>query len=149
MIAGGALFGVLLLCLISIKNHPVEVGRPELDQAKIHVGDKIIPVTIADTQPLRSQGLSGTPSLKTGTGKLFIFPKTAIQGFWMKDMQYPIDIVWIDEAWKVIGITEHVDPASYPTIFYAPAPVPYVLEINAGEAAVDNFGVGVQLRLEK
>jgi uncharacterized membrane protein (UPF0127 family) len=127
-IALGALFGVLFLRY----RQPTFLNQ----QSVITVGSKDIPITIADTASLREQGLSGTTSLARGTGKFFIFDKVDTYGFWMKDMQYPIDIVWIDANKEVVGVVEHALPESYPKIFYPTSPVQYVLEINAGESSL-------------
>lgn len=134
-IALGALFGVLLL------RHPTQTTP----KAFISTGNIRIPVTIADTVHERERGLSGTASLQAGTGTLFIFPKAGMYGFWMKDMQYPLDIVWIDDMWKVVGV-QTASPDSYPTVFYPPSDVRYVLEINAKEATVDNLLIGTELQ---
>jgi uncharacterized membrane protein (UPF0127 family) len=139
-LAIGALFGALF-------------WRPELSSydygSVVHAGDLIIPVNIADTVELREQGLSGTTSLPKGTGKLFIFDTPGVYGFWMKGMHYPIDIVWIDESWRVVGLTTNATPESYPTIFYPPASVRYVLELNSGETQGDIFATGATVHFEK
>ena len=44
----------------------------------------------------RSQGLSGRPNLAAGTGMLFVFEQAGSYAFWMKDMRFPLDMVWID-----------------------------------------------------
>lgn len=103
-------------------------------QSFLNVGDKIIPVEIADTDPKRELGLSNRESLKEGNGLLFIFPVANKYGFWMKDMKFPIDIVWIDENWRVVGVEKEVNPDSYPKVFYSTSNVRYVLELNAGDA---------------
>jgi uncharacterized protein len=138
VLALGALFGALLL-RTPAPNH----------SARVISGATVIPVTIADTPRLRERGLSGTPSLAVGTGKLFIFDRADSYGFWMKDMHYALDIVWIDATNTVVGIAEAVTPESYPRAVYAPAPVLYVLEINAYEAVVDNITVGTVVKIEK
>lgn len=136
VIAGGALFGALFLH--GPKSAP-----------QIIAGEAFIPVSVADTQFLRERGLSATSSLPQGTGKLFIFEHPGTYGFWMKDMQYPIDIVWIDAGWKVLGVAAHVLPESYPEVVYPPSEVRYVLELNAGEASGDNFKPGALLDFKK
>lgn len=136
-LALGALFGAFFLRSV----HP--------DRPHILADTKVIPVTVADTQALREQGLSGTSSLEKGTGKLFVFDTADAYGFWMKDMHYPLDIVWIDATWTVIGVAHDVTVESYPAIVYPPAPVQYVLEVNAHEAVVDNLTVGTKLHFEK
>ena len=137
MIALGALFGVLL-----VRSHATNT------QGAVLIGETRIPVSIADTLRTRAKGLSGTPSLELGTGKLFIFDRPDQYAFWMKDMQYPLDIVWVDSDWKVVDITYNALPESYPSTFSPAIPAQYVLELNAGEAVVDNITIGAQLRFQ-
>ncbi len=85
-------------------------------------------VRVADSPIERARGLSGTASLSNGEGMLFVFEKLGIYGFWMKDMNYPIDIIWINEKWQVVGTSKNLSPDSFPTVFYPPEPVRYVLE---------------------
>ncbi len=135
ILAIGALFLVLLL-------HSREVSAPialPVFDATISNGLIDIPVDIADTELEREKGLSGTTSLPQNSGKLFIFNTSGDYGFWMKDMQYAIDIIWIDSNFRIIGITKDVAPESYPEVFYSPSPVKYVLEVNAGFSTVHNL----------
>ncbi len=105
----------------------------------VTIGDASFAVELAVTQQ-QEQGLSGRPSLAPGTGMLFIFGSEGRHSFWMKDMRFPLDIVWISAEHAVVDITEDVPPpapgqttSDLPT--YMPAePAQYVLEINAGEA---------------
>ena len=86
-------------------------------------------VKIADTEEERSQGLSGVLSLKDDEGMLFLFPEEGYHTFWMKDMHFPLDLVWIDSSWNIVSTTKNATPESYPTLFSPPRPVQYVLEI--------------------
>lgn len=98
----------------------------------IKIGGVDMVVTLARTEEERQQGLSDTESLPAMTGKLFIFEQPARYGFWMKDMNYAIDIIWIDENYKVVHIEESVSPDTFPESFKPSAPALYVLETNAG-----------------
>ncbi len=91
-------------------------------------------VTIADTDAERQQGLSNSQPLASNTGMLFVFDESDQYGFWMHEMSYPIDIVWIDENWKIVHIVPDVDPSSYPEVFMPAVSARYVLEIPAGSA---------------
>src|SRR5690242_15708811 len=62
----------------------------------IEIGGQQIYVKKADTPAKQQQGLSGTASLPLDQGMLFIFPKDGTYAFWMKDMNYSLDIIWID-----------------------------------------------------
>jgi uncharacterized membrane protein (UPF0127 family) len=111
-------------------------------------GSLAIPVSIADTEASREQGLSGTPDLPAHDGKLFVFPTSGNQGFWMKDMNYSLDFVWIGSDMKIVGITPNVAADTYPKIFYSPQPVQYVLEVNAGFSAQYRLHQGQQFILQ-
>lgn len=104
-----------------------------------------IQVTLAETDTAREQGLSGTTTLQPNTGMFFIFQKPGNYGFWMKDMTYSLDIVWIDADFRIVHIEENVTPATYPTVFYPNTSTQYVLEINPFDARRYNFVQGAQL----
>ena len=105
----------------------------------IHAPEGDIRAANADTDALRIQGLSGVTKLPQSSGMLFTFPVSGIYGFWMKDMNFPLDMVWIDSKKKVVSISEYVTPETFPTSFYPTAPVAYVLEING--YAAKKFGI--------
>lgn len=86
----------------------------------------------------KQKGLSGRDSLAAGTGMLFPFDKKDTWAFWMRDMKFPIDIIWINDN-KVVDFVENAPAASSgqsPSnlIIYRPStPANYVLEVNANE----------------
>lgn len=98
----------------------------------ILIGDMPLRVAIADTADERMLGLSGTTGLPESTGLLFIFESDSRPGFWMKDMLFPIDIIWISAKGEVVGIEHDVSPATYPATFRPTEPIRYVLEVPAG-----------------
>lgn len=106
-------------------------------------------VRLADTDKTRQLGLSYFSQLPENQGMLFSFPQVGTYGFWMKDMNFPIDIIWIDENLKIIDRTINVLPSSFPNIFTPKAPVNYVLEIPANTADQYGFFVGAQLTLQE
>ncbi len=87
---------------------------------------------IADTQTKRELGLSGRRELVEGGGMLFVFDETANHGFWMKDMKFPIDILWIDENKQIIDSISNWATSTYPKISYPKQKAKYVLELPAG-----------------
>lgn len=68
------------------------------------IGGKKIRVDIADTVVTRTQGLSGRTSLAETDGMLFVFENADRYGFWMKDMNFAIDIIWIDPEKNIVYI---------------------------------------------
>jgi uncharacterized membrane protein (UPF0127 family) len=110
---------------------PVSTSMKIVD---LHAPKGVIHVEIADTDALREQGLSDRLSLPAYSGMLFTFDTPGQYGFWMKDMHFPLDMVWINADKTVAGVTKDLSPDTYPTIFPPPNPISYVLEINAGDA---------------
>lgn len=105
---------------------------PKDSRSKILMEGRSFRVEIADTDFLRAKGLSGHKPLSDYEGMLFMFDRPDTYGFWMKDMTFPIDIIWIDENWKIVHIENSVSPNTYPQSFYPDFPAKYVLEVKAG-----------------
>jgi uncharacterized membrane protein (UPF0127 family) len=96
----------------------------------VRIGDAKMRIEIADSEAERSLGLSGRKELDPNTGLLFVFPEAGFHGMWMKDMNFPIDIIWIDEALYVIGIEKNIYPDTYPKTFRPSKPALYAIETN-------------------
>ncbi len=108
----------------------------------LQVGEHRLLVQIALTDAEHEQGLSGRQKLTAAEGMLFDFKNTPDiePGFWMKDMNFDLDFIWIDQG-RVVGITPNApapknisDAATTAQLplYYPPAPVDAVLEVNAG-----------------
>lgn len=114
----------------------------DYSSATIRIGGKTLQVDLAVTSAERGLGLSGRASLSDGDGMLFIFELPDAHGFWMKDMLFPIDIIWFDENKIVVYVESGVLPESYPKVFTPNRPAKYVLETKSGFAAENGIGVG-------
>ncbi|MEZ0208944.1 MAG: DUF192 domain-containing protein [Candidatus Paceibacterota bacterium] len=108
---------------------------------------------VASTPASRELGLSGRSGLKEGKGMLFVFEHSGRYGFWMKDMNFPIDIIWINEDGVVVHIERGATPESYsdfnpPKTFVNTPDAKYVLEIASG--ASDTYGIylGTKVQIE-
>ena len=83
------------------------------------------------------KGLSGRASLPPDYGMIFLYEDKDIPEFWMKDVLFPLDIIWIDDG-VIIDIHENVPPPNPNTPdnqleLYSPKqPITMVLEVNAG-----------------
>lgn len=120
----------------------VEPVQPAVVLQTVRVGDQVVRVSIADTHESRQKGLSGRDGLASDEGMLFVFPEDGMYGFWMKDMRFPIDIVWLSDDWKIVHMAENVSPSTYPQSFTSSEPARYVLELPAGYAALHGIGIG-------
>jgi uncharacterized membrane protein (UPF0127 family) len=106
------------------------------------IAQKSIEIDLADTPALRTRGLSGRTSLAPDHGMLFVFEKPDLHGFWMKEMNFSIDIIYIGADKKIVDIKKGVSPESYPMIFKPNQPALYVLEVPAGFSEENNIKVG-------
>jgi uncharacterized protein len=109
----------------------------------VTIGERIIlQASVADSIPERIKGLSNTPYLPEGVVKLFAFGAEGEHGIWMKDMNYPLDIIWVAKNGVIVHIEERVSPETYPESFSSPKPAWYVIEANAGFVASSSLAVG-------
>jgi uncharacterized membrane protein (UPF0127 family) len=117
-------------------------GQPMLPTTQIQIGDTYITAERATTAQEEAQGLSGRTGLADGTGMLFEFNPPKSAGFWMKDMLFSLDIVYIRADGTVVTIYPDLSPATYPQAFYPDEPVKWVLEVPAGFAAAHSIAIG-------
>lgn len=106
-----------------------------------------IQVEVAQTKSSRELGLSGRPSMRNDEGILFVFDSPGKYGFWMKDMNFALDIVWINENGLVVDIERNLTPGSYPKTFINEIDATYVLEINAGLAKEFGLFLGSKVKI--
>ena len=112
----------------------------------VRVGEAEFLVELAITTEEKTQGLSDRPSLAPDTGMLFVYQSEGRPSFWMRNMHFPLDILWIGQDCTVVDASLGVPLpgqtlAQLPT--YSPSvPTLHVLEINAGEAAANGVQTG-------
>ena len=139
--------------LIGVAVYLYGFAAHDVGSGKIFINDSEFDVEVADTILERRQGLSGREELGENEGMLFVFTRTAIHRFWMKDMLMPVDIVWI-QGGEVIDFDKDVYPepgvaAQNLTIYKPPTLADLVLEIPAGTVEKTGIEVGdsVSIRL--
>ena len=102
-------------------------------------------ILLANTPASREKGLGGRKSIEENEVMVFVFDEIARHYFWMKDMQFAIDIIWLTETKKVFHIEPNVSPQSYPATYCPHGKAKYVIELNAGEAARSHIKNGYVL----
>lgn len=132
--------------LLSKKPAPTYTNQGDIS---VVVGQTAVIAEVADTPEERQQGLSGRKELAEGRGMLFIFDTSDYHGFWMPDMHFAIDIIWIDDSFQVVHIKKNVSPESYPTVFEPAQPAQYVLEVPAGFAEAQHIAIADHVTLKK
>lgn len=80
----------------------------------------------------KEKGLSVFTKINENDAMLFVFDKPEKYSFWMKDMKFPIDIVWLNQDNKIVDMVKSVAPITYPEVFSPKKDSLYVLEFNAG-----------------
>ncbi len=116
------------------------------DVVDVHIRDLTIVAETAVSAEERGQGLSDRPSLAQNAGMLFFMGEARIPGFHMRNMQFPLDFVWISADGRVVDLTENVlHPAAAGETLSGvspSAPVMYVLEVSAGVIEAAGIEIG-------
>lgn len=132
-------------------------SSPVAVPASASVGPRIVfpdhsavSVEIASDPETRTQGLMFRDHLADNVGMIFLFPKADEYPFWMKNTLIPLDMVWIDEAHRIVHISHDVPPCKAdPCPDYPPnAKASSVLELAAGVAARHHLNTGDTLVFE-
>jgi uncharacterized membrane protein (UPF0127 family) len=113
------------------------------------LGEKLFEVEVMDDDVERIRGLSLHSPLEDNQGMLFVFPEDDLYGFWMKDMLFPIDIIWIDKNLVIVHIETNVLPETYPKVFSPSVPARYVLELSAGQSDFLKLKIGDSIKILK
>ncbi len=110
----------------------------------LQIKDAALWVEVTDTPAKREKGLSGRTSLQENEAMLFVFPEPQKAAMWMKDMNFAIDIIWLNEQKEVVSIAENATPESFPEVFYPSQVALYALETNAGFVERYSIQIGDQ-----
>lgn len=135
---------MVLLLATSIEAAPPAVVPLTLPSGKVLRAE----VMVRDED--RAMGLMFRPSLPLDQGMIFVFERADFHGIWMKNCRFPIDIVWLDEAKRVVHLAESVPPCkAEPCPVYSPMRrAAYVVELNAGQARREKAVLGAEVRFE-
>jgi len=119
--------------------------------ANVVVGDDELVVEISDTSALRERGLSYHADLLPNTGMLFVYDDIGKRIYWMKGMNFCLDIVWINDG-QILDAAESVCPEPDRSDadldrYASPPEVQYVLEVPAGWLAEHGYGAGTPVDL--
>jgi uncharacterized protein len=103
----------------------------------VTINEYDISAYVADTDAKRTEGLSGVENISQDQGMLFILDYPSKQGFWMKEMKFPLDIIWVGDNDTVVHIEKNLQPCM--SIFFCPVfttmkEAKYVIETRAGFA---------------
>lgn len=111
------------------------------------IGTTTVQVVVVEEEEDRKKGLSDSAGLAPDEGMLFVFPQEGHYAFWMKDMNYSIDIMWLTASGTIVGIWDDAKPESYPRAYAPTPPAQYVLELPAGFVKGHELKIGDTVRL--
>ncbi len=107
-------------------------------------GAVVVDVEIAATRPKRSLGLMFRDKLDPSQGMLFVFGSSQDHQFWMKNTKLALDIIFISEEEKVVGVIESARPFSTQTLSIG-RPSKFALEVAAGFCARRGIKTGTRV----
>jgi uncharacterized membrane protein (UPF0127 family) len=126
------------------------IYKAATDSTTVTIDGKTFDVELAVSQAAQEKGLSGRTSLASSAGMLFPFNPPQQPSFWMIDMNFPLDMVWINNG-KIVHITRDAPKPAKGTpndqlpLYEASTNINYVLEINAGQAKEFKNGDSVKI----
>lgn len=136
---------VALLVVVAALWTVVGVTTQDEGSPLLHAGNRTYTLEVAVDATQHAKGLGGRESLPHDAGMLFVFDMPGAYCFWMKDMQFAIDIIWLDDTYKVVHLEQNVSPKTHPSSFCPTQQARYVLELNAGEAKRSGISQGKTL----
>lgn len=138
-----------LVMLVFAVNKPFDEKSCETNSSlatrTIYGNDRQVTAEVAEFEADKARGLSGRDCLNEDMGMLFPYALTGDYCFWMKDMKFPIDMIWLDNEKKIVTIMDKASPDTYPQGFCPDRPAQYILEVNAGAAERNGWTVGTGL----
>ncbi len=122
--------GFVVLLIGIVVAYMVTSFKPTVE---VKLGSGMYSLMIADTEAELAQGLSGVTQLPPNGGLLMKFGGDDLWGIWMKDMNIPLDIVWLDKDKKVVYMVKDASPElSTDVTFFPKTNARYVVELPAG-----------------
>jgi uncharacterized protein len=125
---------LIFLLVVYYINHPLKT--------KLLINNHILYIDLALNEKERVQGLSGRKNLKEDYGMLFVYPSKEKFEFWMKDMNFPLDFIWISDT-TIVDLSRNI-PIYTNNQFTRVKPVSNVnkiLEVNAG--TIDKYSIKI------
>jgi uncharacterized protein len=131
----------------------VKLEQTEFPRGLVKIDDVLLQVQIADTKPLQTRGLMFQEKLPYDQGMLFVFEDEGVRSMWMLNMQFALDVIWIDANGNVVHIEKDTQPCKSAletmTCTFTNGNekhAKYVLEVTAG--FVDKFNITENSKLQ-
>lgn len=142
VVIAGILFTMNQILEKQRSNEGVDGAMPKM--AEVVFSEATFSVEIADTRALQERGLGGREGLCEYCGMLFPFDHPDRYGFWMKDMRFPIDILWIARG-QIVFLEKSVDFHDQKRVYIPSEEADSVIELPAGSAERFNIHIGEEV----
>src|SRR5688572_24346638 len=143
-LTAGLVLGVMLIVATALA-----YTQHRFERGYVEIGDGLrVTVDVAASDITRERGLSGRSGLEADEGMYFLFPRADRFVFWMKEMRFPIDIIWIKDG-VIVDISPDAPvpgPGQEPARFMPATAANRVLEVRAGFVKAHNVRVGQPVR---
>ena len=141
------IFVVLLVILVTSGSYFIVKQQVKLEE--ICFENNCFEIEIAKKQIDKINGLMNRENLKENKGMLFDFGKDGNYSIWMKNMNFPIDIIWINSNLTVVSFVENANPCIEEECetYSSDKSAKYVLEINSGKIEEINLKIGDEATL--
>ena len=136
---------VLVLSILGFYIAKNQMQKPEIK--KLQIGDKNYRVEIVKSEKDQAKGLSGRDNLGDINGMLFIYPDSQMRSFWMNNMRFDLDIIWINKG-KIIGFTENIPYLDQKKSYKSSGKCDMVLELESDRVKKDNLQVGNRVEIK-
>ena len=135
-----------VLILLAAAPAAVHCAQPKAP-ARVCGADVCVNAEIVSTKADLERGLQGRAGLAKDHGMLFVFANDSRYRFWMKDMKFSLDILWLDSKGGIVAVGENLPPcAADPCAVYAPSQeARYVLEVEAGFSRAHGLKPGTRM----
>ena len=144
------IFALFLILITGVVFYQLNKTQMTKSDGRVTINKQIFTVEIAKADQDKQIGLTKYRNIADYQGMLFVFDSPDIIGFWMKNMKFPIDIIFIKDD-TIISIAEKspiVTKDAQPTIYKPDSPSNYVLEINSGLVSKNKIKVGDKVKIE-
>lgn len=122
-----------------------EQSTSGLPTVKMQIGKSKFVLEVARTPEAQEKGLMDRDSLPGDRGMIFVFPDEQVRSFWMKNVHFPLDILFLDSSGKIVSV--HQMRAYDENNTSSDYPARYAIELNKGVADQSAVKVGDQLTL--
>lgn len=112
---------------------------------KARLGEGNFDLYVAADDQKREKGLSNIAALKDHQGMIFIYIQADRYGFWMRQMNFPLDFIFLNDD-RVVDIIANISPSTYPTVFTPKFDSNKIIEVKAGTVQRNKIKVGDVLK---